>query len=237
MLGLENGLSLDVLLKRNGGSPARIDTIAGKRAQANVHAFTLIELLVVIAIIAILASMLLPALGQARDAAKGSVCRANLKSIGTAFELYANDYEEYLPRSWSSSPVTDWYKKLGPYLNSEDSTGKIYESPALGARGYGIMYHTQIYSGTSWIRPQRRDRITLPSPYSGEKASPTDFILVVDAMNPVVWNYFQIPPYPGDSDRRHKIFVNNLMLDGHAAAATEKYKILFGRDGHPLNAL
>ena len=215
----------------------RKNVTEGNRSGVVEFGFTLIELLVVIAIIGILASMLLPALSKARDAAKGSVCRGNLKSIGTAVELYANDYDGFLPLSWSSSPATDWYKKLGPYVNAENSTAKIYECPALGARGYGIMYHTQIYSGTSWIRPQRRDRIILPAPYAGEKANPSDFIVVVDATNPVVWNYFQIPPYPGNTDRRHKIYVNNLMLDGHAAAASQKYKILFGRDGHPLNAL
>lgn len=76
------------------------ETIGEKMKKGN---FTLIELLVTIAIIAILASMLLPGLNKAREAARRSLCSSNQKQLYLAISMYTSDNQDYMPPSWDDS--------------------------------------------------------------------------------------------------------------------------------------
>ncbi len=79
--------------------------------------FTLIELLVVIAIIAILASMLLPALAKARDKARKIGCMNNLKTMGAAQQMYLSDNDDHFTPATGSGNLKGncWFDRLTPY--------------------------------------------------------------------------------------------------------------------------
>lgn len=108
--------------------------------------FTLIELLVVVAIIGILAAMILPALASARDKAKQSNCRGNLKSIGTAIRIYFSDQpNEPIPNPGANTELNSSHI----WVTTFDIPPQFLSCPASKSNGASQNYRN-ISSGNDW---------------------------------------------------------------------------------------
>lgn len=95
--------------------------------------FTLIELLVVISIIALLMSVMMPALSRARQLAQGVVCKSRLRDIGLATHSYINDYSGLVPPS--ANPGERWMAKLSDYVYKRKGAGTANYSDHMSEGG------------------------------------------------------------------------------------------------------
>ena len=114
----------------------------GRRAPAKAG-FTLIELLVVIAIIAVLMGILMPALSRVRKQARDVCCLNNLKQIGLAVQMYAQEYDGFVPRAMDHEKAK-WVLVFIPFLGTEYKRVEdyrkvdVYQCPSFPRDGAGL---------------------------------------------------------------------------------------------------
>ncbi len=118
----------------------------------NITGFTLTELLVVISSIGLLLSVLLPALGSARQRANALVCMSNLRQLGLGWQLYAAENDDYAMATLESRTSTYWWGCrnskgvdheqgfLWPYLGSELLQNGVYECPSQPYGSYDLQH-------------------------------------------------------------------------------------------------
>ena len=210
--------------------------------------FTLIELLVVIAIIAILASMLLPALNQAREKAKSIKCAGNQKQFGTAVSMYSGDYEDWLPiESPSQAAANDckqWRKELSPYVcgspvdsttDSKLRTG-VFACPSFENAQTATTYDggyawSYVYLGSYPGNAAGRDRIKVQ-----HVKQPSSTIMIADtadvargaSSNQDVARLYRPSNWSGSQvGTRHSAAINATWVDGHVSLE-KKAKLMAG---------
>ena len=185
--------------------------------------FTLIELLVVIAIIAILAAILFPVFSRAREKARQTSCASNMKQLGLAVMMYAQDYDETLPIPFSGLGwwTGTWKERIFPYVKNI----QVYACPSAppnvnpgqggspGTGPYGVnAYIGQDAMGTE-IGWARLTQIEQPAQtiYLGENM---DGDWVVEPNK----NYWPDAPWPepGWIKKAHFDGSNLTFCDGHA---------------------
>ncbi|MDO9465016.1 MAG: prepilin-type N-terminal cleavage/methylation domain-containing protein [bacterium] len=187
----------------------------------SLHSFTLIELLVVIAVIALLASMLLPALLGAREMGRRIKCVSNLKQMYMAFVMYANDYDDYVvplqTAPYYGGPA--WYKadQLPVYLNKNLGTNqRVFKCPSDTNKSTVIDYNTISYGYNYWHVGHHGGDIYVGYIRLSKIDEPSRTMVFADGYGSNEAYRMMIRNYGYDIDTgRHNNGANLVFLDGH----------------------
>lgn len=188
--------------------------------------FTLIELLVVISIIAVLASLLLPALSVAKRKAQSSKCLSNLRQLGQATFMYCEEHDDFLPFAWYDDPdpkINSFYALLTPQLYHRGFDGyRDFEfgvfacpsrqrEPLPTNNPIRISYGMNAHNSIEFPDPRTR-RLT-----QAQSSESTSRVLLGD----IAFSFNHPPLRSLESHHagyRHGTRANLLFFDGHASA-------------------
>jgi prepilin-type N-terminal cleavage/methylation domain-containing protein/prepilin-type processing-associated H-X9-DG protein len=199
--------------------------------------FTLIELLVVIAIIAILAAILFPVFARAREKARQASCQSNLKQIGLAVQMYAQDYDEVMVRGYTDvrhAGISGGYLHAPELLHPYIKNAQIWQCPSEGSDyasfDHGIKCTYGINQAQFEVQSTRFDR----SLALAQIEDPSGTICFIDDTNVWAGPYSPVVPTGYDPDAgvptaqtrakpRHNEMFNILFVDGHVKSQGQTF--------------
>ncbi len=125
----------------------------------NPTGFTLIELLMVVAIITVLLAISIPALHRVKIQARGVMCRSNLRQIGMAAGLYAEEYDFYIPRGMGSATGKAWFQLFMPFLSKMPMNDDYRSVDIFRCPDYPDKEQTVCYVVNGWDFESNRDMV------------------------------------------------------------------------------